>query len=126
MTRYLMTHSLMSSWLYAMKESPNEDMTTKRDPLAEFMITLRRKEIPPTAAMINGTTFENLVTAIVNKAQMFDYSEMNEKTGEIRSYRIKPDDHKWYDAASKVARIVGGGVLQYRASKTIEVGGLTA
>ena len=37
MARYLMTHSLMSSWLYAMKENPFEDMTTERDPLAEFV-----------------------------------------------------------------------------------------
>lgn len=28
MARYLMTHSLMSSWLYAMKETPFEDMTS--------------------------------------------------------------------------------------------------
>lgn len=122
--QYLMTHSLMSSWLYAMKDNPNEDMTTKRDPLKEFVDTLRRKEMPPNAAMINGITFENLVTAILSGAQKFDYSEMNEKTGEIRNYCITPSDHKWHDAASNVAQIVGGGVLQYRASKTIEVGGL--
>lgn len=125
MARYLMTHSLMSSWLYAMKENPFEDMTSERDPLAEFMLTLKRKQVEPNAAIINGITFEDLVTAIVNNAQTFDYSEMNEKTGEIRNYRINPNEHKWYSTASKVAQIVGGGVLQYRASKTIEVGGLT-
>ena len=90
MARYLMTHSLMSSWLYAMKENPFEDMTSERDPLAEFMLTLKRKQVEPNAAIINGITFEDLVTAIVNNAQTFDYSEMNEKTGEIRNYRINP------------------------------------
>lgn len=29
--RYLMTHSLLSSWLYAMKSSPYEDATSERD-----------------------------------------------------------------------------------------------
>lgn len=125
MTRYLMTHSLMSSWLYSLKGNPYEDMTTERDSSAEFMLALNKEQVKPNAAMINGFTFEDLVTAIVNNAQTFDYSEMNEKTGEIRSYCINPNEHKWYSAASKVASIVGGGVLQYRASKTIEVGGLT-
>ena len=32
MARYLMTHSLLSSWLYAMKENPYEDASTERDP----------------------------------------------------------------------------------------------
>ena len=40
MPRYLLTHSLMSSWLYAMKENPFEDMTTEADPLAEFVAVL--------------------------------------------------------------------------------------
>lgn len=105
MARYLMTHSLMSSWLYAMKENPFEDMTTERDPLAEFVATLNKVPTPPNEAMANGIAFEDLVTAITQG-------------------RGDPKD-RWYDAASKVARIVGGGVLQYRASKTIEVGGLT-
>lgn len=125
MARYLMTHSLMSSWLYAMKENPYDDMTTERDPLGEFMTTLRREKTPPTAAIINGITFEDLVTAILARAPEFEYSEMNKATGEIRRFRIETSKHKWYDAASKVAGIVGGGVLQYRAKKIVEVGGLT-
>ena len=43
MGRYLMTHSLLASWLYTMKENPYEDMTTERDPMGEFMLTLRRE-----------------------------------------------------------------------------------
>lgn len=125
MPRYLITHSLMASWLYVLKENPFEDATTQRDPLAEFMATLNREKTPPNAAMINGITFENLVTAVLLGVPEFDYSEMNEKTNEVRNYHIKTRDHKWFAAASKVAQIVGGGVLQYRASKTVEIGGLT-
>ena len=105
MTHYLMTHSLMSSWIYAMRENPFEDMTSERDPLAEFMSTLNKEQIPPNEAMMNGIAFEDLVTAITKGCG--------------------DQENRWYDAASKVARIVGGGVLQYRASKTIKVGGLT-
>ena len=64
MVRYLMTHSLMSSWLYAMKENPFEDMTSERDPLAEFVAALNKVPMPPNEAMANGIAFEDLVTAI--------------------------------------------------------------
>ena len=34
-------------------------------------------------------------------------------------------NHRWYGAASRIAAIVGGGVLQHRARKEVCVGGLT-
>lgn len=105
MDRYLMTHSLLSSWLYAIKEYPFEDAASERDPLAEFMLTLRREPTPTNEAMQNGIDFEDLVTAIV-------------------AGKGDPG-HRWYGAASKIAAIVGGGVLQYRARKEVCVGGLT-
>ena len=125
MARYLMTHSLLSSWLYSMASNPYEDMTTKRDPMAEFMSTLNREQTKPSGKMLNGITFENLVTAILRNVAEFDYCEMNEKTKEIRQFHIQTADHKWYDAAAKVAQTGSGGALQYRANKTIVVGGLT-
>ena len=66
MGRYLMTHSLLASWLYTMKENPYEDMTTERDPMGEFMQTLRREPTPTTEAMQNGIKFEDMVTDIIN------------------------------------------------------------
>ncbi len=103
--RYLMTHSLLSSWLYTMKENPYEDATSDRDSFAEFLQVLRREPTPTTEAMWNGIVFEDLVTDIVN-------GHGNQKD-------------RWYDAATKVAHIVGGGVLQFRAKKEIPVNGLT-
>ena len=93
MGRYLMTHSLLSSWLYTMKGNPYEDMTTERDPMAEFMLTLRREPTPTTEAMQNGIDFEDLVTSIING-------------------RGDPNN-QWYAAAEKVARRCAGGILQY-------------
>lgn len=109
MPRYLMTHSLLSSWLYAMKENPYEDATTERDPYAEFLAVLRCEPTPTTEAMQKGIDFEDLVTAIVNE----DFDAMQ-----------KYDD-KWLGAAYEVADVVGGGLLQYRAKKEIQVAGMT-
>ena len=54
--------------------------------------------------MRNGIEFEDLVTDIVN--------------GDADT------EHKWYEAAAKVARIVNGGQLQYKAKKEITVSGI--
>lgn len=105
MSRYLMTHSLLSSWLYAMKENPFEDATSDHDSYAEFLKTLNRQPTPTTEAMQKGIEFEDLVTDIVNEC------------GDTQ--------HQWYDAAAKVAGIVRGGVLQYKSSREIQVGGFT-
>lgn len=100
--RYLITHSLLTSWLYTMRENPYEDATSESDPMGEFMATLRREPTPTTEAMQNGIRFENLVTAIINGNA--DPSE------------------QWYSAAEKVARRCAGGILQYKAKKALMVG----
>ena len=100
----MITHSLLSSWLYAMKDNPYEDATTEKDPFAEFMKTLKREPTETTEAMWNGIQFENLVTAILNG---------NADT-----------EDKWYEAAVNVAKRIRGGILQCRASKDIEVSGM--
>jgi hypothetical protein len=99
-----MTHSLLSSWLYAIKENPYEDATSERDPYEEFLMTLRREQTPTTEAMQKGIDFENLVTDIV------------EGCGDIKN--------RWYGAAAEVAGTIRGGVLQYKAKKEIVVSGV--
>ena len=102
---YLMTHSLLSSWLYAMKSSPYEDLTSERDAYGDFLKTLRREPTETTQAMQNGIDFENMVTDIVNGVEV-------------------DSDEKWYDAACKVAKIVSGGQLQYKEKKQIVISGI--
>lgn len=104
MPRYLMTHSLLSSWLYAMKSSPYEDLTTANDSFEDFLKTLRREPTETTEAMRNGIEFEDLVTDIIN--------------GDA------DESHMWYTAAAKVAKKVSGGCLQYKAKKEVEVSGM--
>lgn len=108
MERYLITHSLLSSWLYSMKSNSYEDATTDRDAFAEFLQVLRREPTPTTEAMHNGIDFEDLVTAIVQ----------NDSAGMQRN-------PEWFSAAKKIADIVGGGSLQHRARKTVVISGMT-
>ena len=107
MAWYLMTHSLLSSWLYAMKDSLFEDATSERNAFGEFLQVLRREPTPTTEAMQKGIDFENLVTAIVRN--------------DAEGMRRNPD---WYDAANQIAQIVGGGSLQHRARKVMEISGM--
>lgn len=104
---YLMTHSLLGSWLYAMRDNPYEDATTERDPYAEFLQVLRREPTETNQAMQKGIDFEDLVTAIIK----------NDQEG-------MKQNPQWFDAACKIAEIIGDGLLQYRARKTITVAGI--
>ena len=103
--RYLVTHSLLSSWLYAMKGNPYEDMTTESDSYAEFLSTLKREPTPTTEAMQKGIYLESLVT---------DITEDRGDTG-----------NRWYAAAAEVAKIVQGGLLQFKASREVCIEGIT-
>lgn len=116
MARYLITHSLLSSWLYAIKDDPYEDATTERDKYAEFMTALNRLPSPPNEAMQNGIDFEHLVLNIADCIQTI-------KTSDV-SNPIPVTAHRWYDAASSVARIVRGGQFQYKARKTVSIDGM--
>ena len=69
------------------------------------MKTLRREPTETTDAMQKGINFENLVTAIT------------EGNGDRTN--------NWYEAAERIARIVQGGQLQYKAFKEIKVNGMT-
>lgn len=101
--RFMVTHSLLNSWAYALKENPYEDLTSERDPMQDFLATLRREPIPTNEAMQNGIDFEDLVTAVIKG---------NADTG-----------HRWYEAAKEVASIIGGAQLQHKASRTVRISG---
>ena len=105
MARYLITHSLLSSWLYMMKENPYEDATTERDPLQEFLRVLRREPTETTEAMQNGIDFENLVDDVARG--------------------VGDRNNKWFDAALNVANRIRGGIPQVKISEQVEVNGYT-
>lgn len=125
MERYMITHSLLSSWLYSMKENPYADATNEPDePMAAFLQVLQREPTPTTAAMQDGINFEELVTAILLGKERISFPEINHKTEEVKVFAGHPSEHRWFDAACKAAQIIGGGLLQFRAKKEIQVDGV--
>lgn len=121
MSRFMVTHSLLSSWLYAMRDDPMEDATTKADHFADFMMTLRREPTKTSPAMQDGNNFESLVTAVLQKKDTISFPEINHKTGKATVFSGAPADHRWYESASTVANLLAGSQLQYKASRIIHV-----
>ena len=124
MSEFLITHSLLSSWLHSMKNDPYEDATTTRDAKAEFLKVLRREPTPTTDAMQNGIDFENLVTEICT----FEPHEQTSLIGNApRPEDFLPESvrkNPWFDSAFKVAKIVQGGQLQHVATKHVILDGM--
>ena len=102
--RYLMTHSLLSSWIWSMKDSPYADATNEADPMESFMRVLRREPGEVTDAIQNGNEFEELVTDIAS--------------GWDR------DTKHWHDAAAQIAQKVRGGVFQFKGYKDAQICGM--
>lgn len=99
---YLITHTLLSSWLYAMKENPFVDDTDK-EPFADFLTTLRREPHEQNEAMQNGLRFETEIENIAN--------------GNVPE---KPE----FSTSTEIAEAVAGGIFQYSANKPITVRGM--
>lgn len=101
MARYMITHSLLYSWLYAMQDNPYGG---ERDSYQEFLQVLRREPTPTTEAMQNGIDFENLVTDIM------------QHKGNAKS--------SWFEAAADVAAFIRGGLLQVKVKRDMQVKGM--
>ena len=101
--RYLITHSLLSSWLWAIKENPYEDATTEDDSWDRFLLILNRESTPVTPAMQDGIDFEQLVTDI-----MFELADLS---------------HKWFRAAQQVYQIVRGQSVAVQHQQVVTVAG---
>ena len=100
---YLMTHSLLSAWLYSMQDNPFTDATQEDTSKEDFLRVLRREPTPTTEAMQNGIDFEDLVTELV------------------RGEQPNPAKAAWMEPAQKVAGIIRGGQLQYVATRKVVV-----
>lgn len=119
---WMITHSLLSSWLYSLRDDPFADGTQEDTSKEDFLRVLRREPTPTTEAMQNGIDFENLVTDIVNgkiKTERVQGMTVEPNTGEVMEEGTALP--KWYEAASKVADIVRGGQLQYVAKAVTRV-----
>lgn len=122
---YLMTHSLLSSWLRSMKDNPWEegDDPEKETALDEFMHVLRREKTPTSPAMQSGIDFEDLVTAILTGQEKANY-HMTSRDGSQTLKVFAVAEHPWYEAACKVAGMIQGAKLQYVARRYVTIGGM--
>ncbi len=123
MDRCMITHSLLSSWQYAMRDDPNEDATSERNPYEDFLKTLRREPTPTSPAMQNGIDFEDLITAILTGQPSAVSHDYNYRTKETERLIVPVREHKWFGAANEAASRIRGGILQLRTSRNILVGG---
>ena len=112
MSRYLLTHSLLNSWMYQysdfekhIKDNSEKTADDYREAAEQdFLRYLRKVPSVTTDAMQKGIDFENLVMAIC--------------AGEDKA------DHKWYECANEIAQVVNGGQFQLTAQKDIDGCGL--
>ena len=89
--KFLITQSLLSSWNWAYKTEDGHEA---------FLDTLNRKPIQKTSAMLNGTHFENMVTAYCGGSEIIT-------------------SHKWMQCVQDVGDIVKGGAFQVKLSKNM-------
>lgn len=102
---YMITHSLLSAWRWALTGNPYEDMTTEKNSAEDFLCALKREPSEITDAMQDGIDFENLVSVYANNGEL-------------------EEENKWHDAAQRIADYVRGGQLQFKASRVVEICGL--
>lgn len=96
MSKFLITHSLLSSFDWAFK---------KEDGFAEFINTLQRKPLQPTQAILDGRQFEDMVTAYANGATL-------------------DEGHKWANGIREIGNECKGGVFQVKGSLDVVVDGV--
>ena len=121
---FLMTHSLLSAWLYSMQENPYSDATQEDTSKEDFLRVLRREPTPTTEAMQNGIDFENLVTDICANIHPVQENLMGTRTDEGDNVPEELQKHQWFIPALKVAKTVRGGQLQYVAQKRVDISGM--
>lgn len=100
--RYLLTHSLLSSWQYALRENPYADEA--EDPWADFRSALKKEERPASDAMLKGIAFENSVNRYVLHGTI--------------------PEEPYTDAVMRFGSLCSGGMLQYAASAKETINGV--
>ncbi len=94
--RYLITQSLLSSWMFGLKlENGYED----------FLKTLKREPIQPNKNMLMGQHFENVLNAVLNGAE------------------IEPT-HEWYKPIMELYPTLYGSQQQASPSKDVVIDGI--
>lgn len=120
--RYLLTQSLIGSWLYAM--SSREEC--QEEAYADFLNTLNRIPKETTPEMQNGIEFENLVYSIANgtfQPQKVPTGETARAMGDTVIFE-KTEYPKWYEGANAVATLIKGAPVQVKAQRELTIGSM--
>lgn len=102
MERFLITQSLLSAWAYQWDCNEGYEEEARED----FLRALRREPVEPSAAMLNGRAFEDMVYRAAEGKAI-------------------PTNARWRTGALAIADIIRGAQIQVRASREIEVGGMS-
>lgn len=102
MARYLITQSLLSAWAYTF----NCYESLADEAWEDFIHTLKREPDEVNQAKLNGRSFEDEVYAAAAGAK-------------------RSPNRKWENGIQKVAAIIRGAPVQVRASRELEVDGMT-
>lgn len=95
--KYLITQSLLSSWLYTYKMDNGYE---------EFLDALNKKPKQPTQAMLDGNRFENVLNSVLDGAIIYA-------------------DHEWFQPVAELSLLLIGARQQVKLSRNIKVGDTT-
>lgn len=101
MNRYLITPSLLNSWLYYLNYEGGKDEEIKKS----FLIDLNREQKEQTEAMKDGIEFENNVRKATEGQKGFIFGK----------------DQAYADCVAEVAEIVQGGAWQCKVYKNMTI-----
>ena len=127
MSRYLLTQSLLGSWLYIY----NAFEGYEDNAYADFCSTLRREQIMQTEAMLAGIDFENMVNAAVDGAEaksnsvkaIADIVMGGQK--QVALYKEKTINGVDYLLYGKLDYLKAGIIYDIKYNKSYEVGKYT-
>lgn len=97
-SEYLITQTLLSSWLYSLASEEGTD---------EFIKKLNRENVPQSKAALDGIRFENVLNSVLQGEKL-------------------PEDHEWYEPITELAASewIKGGQSQVKLSRSITVNGV--
>ena len=127
MSKYLLTQSLLGSWLYIYNAFEGYEEKAYDD----FLLTLRREPIEQTEAMLAGIEFENMVNASVDGAEaktncvkiITDIVMGGQK--QVALYKDKTINGVDYLLYGKLDYLKAGIIYDIKFSKSYEVGKYT-
>lgn len=111
--KYLITQSLLSSWLYLFNCTEDNSEQARED----FLASLRRETSEPSEEMLRGISFEDAVNAYLN-------GDEEAPEAHAKQYSKRGGESEEAECVRKVAKIMRGGTYQLTAYKDKRIAGI--